>query len=478
MEHDPHVYKDEHKKGLAHLNYDVLLAICHYLAGDDVAHLLSTCHALHPHYRHDTTWRQLCQPYGLKDISSSEVWNSFYDAYTQVLHRYGALVGVWASDHPYRGNVLEFRLDVKSGCLIGEIWYFGNEAFHPLLNMQVPRLPQYRTVFRIGFDDDSGQTYIAPKVYPSQNWADDTSHEIFVPSLHLLAETYEEVVLYHPSFPKSPLPQFPAPGSRWYDHERGLPPMDVEPSPNSSLVMTAPPSSLPPHGAVSMAPGRTLKPAALCIVPPSLLDPEHMYEPRFLLTDFRHVRADGSPMRDYTARTCTGFYPRYYPLRMPVYEGLDPADEDWDPSSLEGLWLGAYGPHGTEVLSVEYDPLDQEVRAWKITGDINVPRGAQTWKFGLDAVLDRQETKELSWLKKPDSRVFSGTGTVSDVGFRPDQRGNMNLTVAVTGKDQISIHWVGMGADIPQYRRYRRDVPSEQLHDSVDGIRIPTLWSL
>ncbi|KAA1470738.1 hypothetical protein DENSPDRAFT_929062 [Dentipellis sp. KUC8613] len=467
--------KDEHRKGLAQLNYDVLLAICHYLAGDDVAHLLSTCHTLHAHYRHDAIWSQLCRPYGLTDISASEGWGSFYDAFTQVLYRYGALIGVWASDHPYRGNILEFRMDVQRGCLIGELWYFGNEAIEANHDMQIPRLPKYMAAFRIGFDHDSGQTCIEPKAYPDSE--DDPSHETLIPSLHLLNETLQQPVFYHHSFRPTPLPPFPAPGSRWYDHERGLPRMTVEPSPEFFRDMGGLSHALPPGGAVSMAYGRILKPAALCVAPPSLFD-ESRYGRLVLLMDFLHLSEDRSPMRDYMARVCRGFYPRYYPLRVSVYEGLDPADEDWDPSSLEGLWLGAYGTHGTEVLSVEYDSLDREVRAWKITGDLNVPRGAQTWKFSLDAVLDRQKTKELSWLTNPNSRVFSGTGTVSGVGFVQDHRGSMDLRIAVTSKDQIYIHWLGMGDYTPQYRRYKRDVLSEQLHDSVEGIRVPTLWSL
>ena len=113
--------------------------------------------------------------------------------------------------------------------------------------------------------------------------------------------------------------------------------------------------------------------------------------------------------------------PRYYPLRAPAREGVDPAASEWTPDSLEGLWLGDYGPHGTECLFVEHDAAEAMVRAWKITGDENVPRGALSWEANMGKTCPPSALPPCAGEEGIGDltahRLFEGTGVISARGF-------------------------------------------------------------
>lgn len=47
---------------------------------------------------------------------------------------------------------------------------------------------------------------------------------------------------------------------------------------------------------------------------------------------------------------------------------------------LLGRWRSEYGPHGLERQRIEFDGRSLCLRAWKITGDPNVPAGYWTWR--------------------------------------------------------------------------------------------------
>uniref|UniRef100_A0A7S0E6W5 F-box domain-containing protein n=1 Tax=Hanusia phi TaxID=3032 RepID=A0A7S0E6W5_9CRYP len=64
----------------------------------------------------------------------------------------------------------------------------------------------------------------------------------------------------------------------------------------------------------------------------------------------------------------------------------DPSD--FDPRELQGLWRGAYGPHGTELICVSVCNLISsrftELVGLKCTGDPNVPSGELTFRAPLN----------------------------------------------------------------------------------------------
>jgi len=123
-----------------------------------------------------------------------------------------------------------------------------------------------------------------------------------------------------------------------------------------------------------------------------------------------------------------------------------------------------YGPHGTEVLFLTYDETAKSVRAFKITGDENVPRGAQTWVFSMDDKLDPAELPSAHQFRDlPAARLFRGLGTICARGFITEERDTTTNFVAVTSKDEIIIHWGELDHTyFPRYVRYKgRDLASE-----------------
>lgn len=127
---------------------------------------------------------------------------------------------------------------------------------------------------------------------------------------------------------------------------------------------------------------------------------------------------------------------RWYPLNSPMPAPsiqLVP-DQPPPPSSFDGLWLGSYGPNGTEVLWLQHVVAGEDVgqlRALKVTGDFHVPRGATTWYADFGAQIEYRElpasVTELlqEALQKDDEHepapakwIFSGWGTISGAGFQ------------------------------------------------------------
>ncbi|KAI0332580.1 hypothetical protein GY45DRAFT_1335465 [Cubamyces sp. BRFM 1775] len=139
------------------------------------------------------------------------------------------------------------------------------------------------------------------------------------------------------------------------------------------------------------------KPAAIAFYPP----------PNGQQSDVRIPELHNPP--HYYSSYYKAIIPRYYLLRQPTQEGDDPASRQWRPESIEGLWLGDYGVHGTESLFLEYAAADFAIRAWKITGDSNVPRGACSWDLDL-----RQYASDSS----SSRRSYEGRGTLAQRGFR------------------------------------------------------------
>ena len=172
-----------------------------------------------------------------------------------------------------------------------------------------------------------------------------------------------------------------------------------------------------------MAQAEAIKPAALAIYSKDdrLMD--------VFMTRKRHVEVQDFRGIDFSGNlpgVGPKFHHRLYPLRLPLAVGDDPTREDWRASSLEGIWLGPYSVHGTEVLYVYVDETSQEVRAMKITGDMNVPRGAVSWGFRLEhRLLLRELPQDAHGLRQAfadvggdSQRIYRGWGAVSGHGYR------------------------------------------------------------
>ncbi|KAI0929923.1 hypothetical protein AcV5_006761 [Taiwanofungus camphoratus] len=424
------------------LPYDVLFELFTYLCVIDIAYLLSTCRALHRYTLETSIWQRLSARYGLRNLSHFGGL-SFYTVYTQLLHPYGPVIGLWASDHPYRGNVIEFRLipgdESEQGGIVGEVWRFpearlGNATPHP---------PEYVRVLKIGFDSPrpsagrrwpdgpkTASVFCSPQL-PSE-LDEATADQWHAAALEVVPPSGQAYFLqgYRRTFAH---PDFPMHRASWYDETRGLPrlrpssPIVVD---QRELVRIYPAVRLP---IIFTASTPNVKPSAISV----------------------HCLSD----------TCAKYFqplvpfddlapapPRYYPLRRDVQKGVDPASEHWHLRTLAGLWLGSYAQHGTECLYVAWHEDDKELRAWKITGDINVPRGACTWI--VRAHSDTAYPALLAtWfgMNPTTDRVFEGTGTISDRGFLTET--HVDLVVGITGADEIKIWWDQVN-DLRTYVRY------------------------
>ena len=113
--------------------------------------------------------------------------------------------------------------------------------------------------------------------------------------------------------------------------------------------------------------------------------------------------------------------PRYYPLRNDIRQGFNCHADQWTPESLVGLWLGWYGPHGTECLFVDYHEGKKLLRGIKITGDENVPRGVPSWEVSLHSPpqLTSEEAALCTQIlgERTSCSVYRGIGTTSGTGF-------------------------------------------------------------
>ncbi|KAH9935778.1 uncharacterized protein B0H18DRAFT_977256 [Fomitopsis serialis] len=429
-------------RNVCDLPYDVLFELFRHLSAVDVTSLLNTCRGAHKHTQDPSIWQRYCSQYGLRSVVNFGGL-SFYTVYTQLLHPYGPLLGLWASDYPYRGNIIEFRLipgdDKEQGGL-------STSTRHPVL-------PNYVRALKIGFDAPfvpSPRTTIASQA-PSPRSPNDVppkarvSCSVLPPVDHAhWHSTYVEVVPpssygyfmqgYRKPFPH---PGFPPLDALWYDSPRGLP--HLKPSipvlvDQRELVRIYPAVRLPiifasttPH----------MKPAAISIHCSGGDDRcTQMYQPAL-------------PFDDLSTAP-----PRYYPLRWDIRAGVDPSDADWKLGTLEGLWLGVFGPYGTEVLHLTWHQEEEELRAIKLTGDANVPRGTLSWTLHASSNASPPIPTSAEWTSELPGGclVYTGTGTISERGFPYGI--TVPLSIAILNADDIHIFWDQMN-DTRIYTRYK-----------------------
>jgi hypothetical protein len=165
---------------------------------------------------------------------------------------------------------------------------------------------------------------------------------------------------------------------------------------------------------------------------------------------------------------------RLFPLKheAPLIQSKGNSSNDWAPASMQGLWLGGYGPHGTEVIYIHHQPATPayivtpdavgveegpHLRAWKVTGDLYVPRGVQTWACNLDNPIGSEELHEsiaeAFGIEGSDaSRIFSGWATISEIGFLTES--TSPCFVAILNSDRIKVWWCALDS-VSTYVRYK-----------------------
>ncbi|OCH86672.1 hypothetical protein OBBRIDRAFT_212624 [Obba rivulosa] len=434
------------------LPYEMLQEILIQLSIDDVMNLIRTCRTLYyPMIQDEFMWRRLSSAYGVDDRSPYN-GRSFRTIYTQWLHKYGPLIGLWASDHPFKGSIIEFRIAQNRWTLggapviIGEAWCM-TRALH-----WEPSQPRYVEFVQIGFDlasetdthhDRASVTWRTdPNLLPANHVP--LEHAVpekanrrtptirLISSRRSLSVTRGRLHIAHPT-----LPDFPSATTHaWYDARRAPPRLHVEHTCDSDGLRahnslrgwnTLTASARPTEAWSVTSEDIPLERPALCMYPMPwwdrawpLVAPPHTVYPAAL---------------DNT--------PRFYPLRAHVQRGADPAAPEWGPRTLEGLWLGDYGPHKTECLYLEYRKSQEEVYAWKVTGDPNVPRGAWSWMMRLGDERDADTLGPLFPVEVGTEhgsvRAFQGEGTISESIF--DNLIQIPIVVFLIGADRIKVRW-------------------------------------
>jgi hypothetical protein len=433
----------------------------------DILALLTTCRAAYGIAAPNSVlWKGLCARYNVHDISGiPEYCRSYYAVYTHMLHAYGPLLGLWASDYPYNGAVVQLRWDPGNEQdeipgILGEKWELSrfvteldnetDDEHNPIhIIRPLPQPPRFIRSFKIAFDLEQPSGVSEDISYAKVHCYRDFHEEpqrCFL-ALSRPAPVTRRILLSLPGESETVLhPPFPTSSSPWLDIERGRRLRDVYPLADMEAVR-----ELEHVTDMNISLLRMLSTAG---VPPHMTRP-FMY--REAEEEEKNENTETLPSRslmvlcpcyaDVTRRTelSTAVAPqRLYPLlhRSPSVSPnlVKSTPQEWSPAAMEGLWLGGYGPHGTEVLYIENVPatplyitqpddagVDEgpHLRAWKVTGDIYVPRGVQTWSCNLDTPVGQDELLPsiVSALGLEiettghQTHIFTGWATTSGIGF-------------------------------------------------------------
>ncbi|TCD65920.1 hypothetical protein EIP91_001988 [Steccherinum ochraceum] len=313
-----------------------------------------------------------------------------------------------------------------------------------------PTYPTYWETVRIILQDNrsdgEGHEETSPSVtivfpWDSPDYIDTSADDAVIrtqekPSFHFLGETTQSYYVWygagltessyslHPEFPSSH-------SAPWLDRTRRnprLPDGTLHPKVyNNMATMPRISNIISLCGAPSDT--GTVKPAALSLSAGPYA-PGDLHHPAIRgIADMRgsgHAEVLERPvfkMRDMD-QPCG----RYYPLRFPPLPPLPPTlpddedspilDDNFHESLLSGIWLGSYGLFGTEVLFLQWAEAENTMNAWKITGDVQVPRGVISWHFklGVPTILD-DETRRVLGEIPSSTRAYPGKGLSSGRGF-------------------------------------------------------------
>ncbi|KAI0775831.1 hypothetical protein BD413DRAFT_470556 [Trametes elegans] len=434
------------------LPFDIIHSLLDHSTILDIVSFCSTCKPLRSHLRNDSIWRRACLAYGLRDLTHFG-GQSAYTVYTQLLHPYGPLLGLWANDSPFYGRIMEFTVRKgntdEQGGIIGEVW-----TFPPNAPPDAPAHPSFVRVVKLSFEDGNATTSELRNQLHETKSTDvrvfcDTGPQVegvtATPatrhscSLVKMSETtLGQFLQFYRR--KVNLPDFPPHISPWYDKARGLPRIPEVPETRNhhrEVIKLYPAARLP---AVFVAPTFVMKPPAItirCSRPPEEC-PCHS------------LHATALPFANLDLRP-----PRYYPLEGAFRSGSNMDDGALGSvDELGGLWYGSYGPNGTECIYLATDDVGEKVEATKITGDVHVPRGCMSWAVYQPPEDERQALEDFWEDVRTDGvvpcKVLTGHGIFAASGFT-----DLDVVAIIAGvisADHIEIFW----ERIHEFRTYRR----------------------
>ncbi|KAI0786666.1 hypothetical protein C8Q75DRAFT_808193 [Abortiporus biennis] len=393
---------------------EIILEICGLLLGPELVYFAQTCKILYAFLREPYLWRKLCSQHGVVDPSRYGV-KSFFTVYTQLLYPFGPLLGLWANDHPYSGNILQFILwsgsGEENGGILGGVWRFPDPDSHSMedgLPVFCPGQPVFVNILKIELHEDEQRASISCIRRPEAGFQ---PHRL---TMTVAASSSQGLFLqtHRRSFTHTP---FPGRSPPWLDQSaRRLPrliPTHLPPVDQRGMANMFPAIQLP---ILFSAPVYDTSPASLvldCDNPTTVCELWH--QPR--------ITFDG----------LLPYPPSYFPIH-PVIQRSPTSSPDSSAVEyrlLEGLWLYVDGRHGTQCLYIETQDSDNNFsylfRAWKITGDAYVPRGEVKWSV----------TGEVN-----SQHIYRGAGVVGDRGFLVKRHGE--IIVEIQTMDRIRVSWV------------------------------------
>lgn len=231
----------------------------------------------------------------------------------------------------------------------------------------------------------------------------------------------------------------------------------------------------------------------------------HSLPTRNRLNDILHLHQLQTPAQ-------RRYFPLYYPNphtvmhRLPInmkHTTSVSVDVPQAPFPPAGLYVGSYGPHGQEIMNLEYDTVRREMVASKILGDANVPSGQVSYRVSLPedvwpnqlqwaqrqspiACADVSDDDDDSMLARvahfrrplvphqvPDLPILainSGSGTISQRGF--DNPQTVDVHCFFHPNAEFSLQFLGVIAFKPfrcpchvNYGSSQRDVTNVDVED-------------
>ncbi|KAI0071853.1 hypothetical protein K474DRAFT_489285 [Panus rudis PR-1116 ss-1] len=388
--------------GILKLPYDLLWNLYTYLPADSIAYFLSTCKDLRAYYEDENLWKRLSATYGVTDSTLLGTY-SWRTVYTTLLHTYGPLLGLHASDEPTFGGLMEFRFAKQKGnpCIIAEIWML-SEAIRQKRHSH-PSLPEYYLSFTIRLEGDGTQVFKYPSpsdfewfVHSEQRpwWTNFRTQTLSTPSFVYRAPSNHSIY-YHYRHIQTPLlhPEFPSDDAMWFDRDRPLPRLKQDPA----ASYTDSRDRFSEEYLLSIDSGDYIfarqtdhiNPPAFSIKTPAVrgwYDPLLMYRSARGVLDIRDF---SEPERDDNPPVPA----RYYPLRAPSSPSGSPLEgAGTHPSRYDGVWLGAGNAWNTHVFYIAYDATSGDIKVERLTstGDVPIPRGIVNWTLDVHATIDPQ----------------------------------------------------------------------------------------
>ncbi|KAI9034481.1 hypothetical protein DFJ74DRAFT_649674 [Hyaloraphidium curvatum] len=454
--------------------HEVLLYLLKFLPGGDLERFGAVSRTLRAAAIDGSLWARLCRvEYG------ADVRTRARDAYTKLLSRYGRFLGAWAGDFGFfRGSLVVVRYDPDAGAIVGErievVDRLGNThgaagfSAHPATSMDSmdPEILRVK-LFSAALGEDSDRSVVSCCCKRDQEAADRHDASLSSDTGGFLDNAFgaREAVW-------GELDLFPWAESLFY-------PIPLyEPDEFTGLF---------PYSA-----GRAFEDS---LVPVMLREPKASRSARMLLDCARGCLSER--VRALSAARSSTETHQYHPR----YSRIVGVEDDGAVNQLvadrlngsvvlpqEGLYVGTYASHGLEILLVRYyettggsegddrlpgsfpdDASETQqllepgssslhIRVFKVTGDVNVPRGEQTFAVELPVSGARVATLEFPTgddVSSVDLRgvpefaehgdrlhVLHGEGTVAMVGHRRVSR--IPTSMIVLADDRFCMYWPDM----------------------------------